>query len=47
MLNVTLIKPGAGPTQWGTEVGQKWTDVENTFKKVMNQHDVFEFFTGL
>ena len=42
MPKVTLIKPGTGSTQWGTNVGQNWTDVENTFKEALCQREVFE-----
>jgi hypothetical protein len=43
MPKVSLIKPGTGSTQWGTNVGQNWTDIENTFKQAMYQREVFEF----
>jgi hypothetical protein len=42
MPKVSLIKPGTGSTQWGTNVGQNWTEVENTFKQAMYQREVFE-----
>lgn len=44
MPKVTLIKPGAGSTQWGTNVGQNWTDIENTFRTALYQRDIFEIF---
>ena len=42
MPKVSLIKPGTGSTQWGTNVGQNWTDIENTFKGSLYQREVFE-----
>ena len=42
MPKVSLIKPGTGSTQWGTNVGQNWTDIENTFKQALYQREVFE-----
>ena len=28
MPKISLIKPGTGSTQWGTDVGQNWTDIK-------------------
>jgi hypothetical protein len=33
-----------GSTQWDTNVGQNWTDIENTFEQALYQRDVFEIF---
>jgi hypothetical protein len=44
MPKVTLIKPGTGSTQWGTNVGQNWTDIENAFEQSLYQREVFEIF---
>ncbi|MCU0723460.1 MAG: hypothetical protein MUC63_07585, partial [Planctomycetes bacterium] len=42
MPKVSLTKPGTGSTQWGTNVGQNWTDIENAFKGSLYQREVFE-----
>jgi hypothetical protein len=42
MPKVSLTKPGTGSTQWGTNVGQNWTDIEDTFKGSLYQREVFE-----